>query len=326
MRDEHVDFQQIYEEYRPRLEQVEQILKERARSNQAELTSAGEQLLEAGGKRIRPLFALICGTVGENVSDDVAKIAAALEMTHMATLVHDDVIDQAALRRGRPTVRSAFGNLAAMYTGDYLFARAIQLLAEVDNQEVHRAMANGIVKMCQGEIEQIQDFYNWSQGFKTYFRRIQRKTALLIALSCGLGALVGGGRNEEVHALRRFGYYTGMAFQVIDDVLDFTGSAEVVGKPVGGDLRQGNITLPALLALRNPGLAKRLQELVHPAMSAREATEAIDLIVGSGALGEAKRVADWYIAKALLALQAVSRVSVRQQLTTLTLFLADRTF
>ena len=321
-----MEFHDIYLLYRHELDRVERLLDERAHADHADLAKAGRTLLEAGGKRIRPLFALICGLGEREWSEDVAKVAAALEMIHMATLVHDDVIDRADLRRGRPTVRKSYGNLAAMYTGDYLFARAIQLLAEVDNLEVHRLMARGIVLLCEGEIEQIQDFYNWSQGVMTYLRRIHRKTALLISLSCQLGAMVGGAHKREVAALARFGHAVGMAFQIVDDLLDFTGAAEIVGKPVGGDLRQGNLTLPALLAASRPGFGERLRALVREGMREEDAEEAIRLVVASGALADAERLAERYLEKSRHLLQAVSRETVREQLMGLTSFIIRRQY
>ncbi|AEJ43519.1 polyprenyl synthetase family protein [Alicyclobacillus acidocaldarius] len=321
-----MEFHEIYLLYRQELDRVERLLDERARADHADLAKAGRTLLEAGGKRIRPLFALICGLGEREWSEDVAKVAAALEMIHMATLVHDDVIDRADLRRGRPTVRKSYGNLAAMYTGDYLFARAIQLLAEVDNLEVHRLMAKGIVLLCEGEIEQIEDFYNWSQGVMTYLRRIHRKTALLISLSCQLGAMVGGVHPREVAALARFGHAVGMAFQIVDDLLDFTGAAEIVGKPVGGDLRQGNLTLPALLASSRPGIGERLRALVREGMREEEAEEAIQLVVASGALADAERLAERYLEKSRELLQGVGRETVREQLMGLTSFILRRQY
>lgn len=323
-----MDFNAVYQQYQTQLDEVESILHHCARAQQADLATASAQLLEAGGKRLRPLFAIICGTVDREApsTSTVAKVAAALELTHMATLVHDDVIDQAALRRGKPTVRSEFGNLAAMYTGDFLFARAIQLLAQVDDKRVHRQMSQGIVRLCEGEIEQIRDFFHWNQSFKTYFRRIERKTALLISLSCLLGALVSGRSDGDVRALRLFGHYTGMAFQIIDDVLDFTGSIEVIGKPVGGDLRQGNITLPALIARQDVHVGERLRTLVYKGMSDREVSEAIDLIGQCGALDKARVIAERYLEKALQVLGRISVPSVRIELAVLTRFVAERSF
>lgn len=324
-----MNFHAVYAKYRKQLKNVESLLGERSRTDQIDLSRASAQLLEAGGKRIRPLFALICGTAGANGAasqDDVAKVAAALEMTHMATLVHDDVIDHANLRRGKPTVRSEFGNLAAMYTGDYLFARAIQLLAEVDNPSVHKAMSAGLVRLVQGEIDQIQDFFHWNQSVKTYLRRIERKTALLMSLSCTLGAAVGGADDNEVRALGLYGHMTGMAFQIIDDILDFTGSPEVIGKPVGGDLRQGNITLPALLCASLPQYGPRLRQIVRQGLNDGEVREAIDIVIASGGMERARDIADRYIDKAIRVLMRVQRKEVRQHLQVLTTFVAERSF
>ncbi|WAH35101.1 polyprenyl synthetase family protein [Alicyclobacillus dauci] len=324
-----MDFNSVYQNYYAELDQVEHILHERAVSRHKILSAANNQLIDAGGKRLRPLFALICGTVSrrsEATSLRVAKVAAALELTHMATLVHDDVIDGADLRRGKPTVRSEHGNLAAMYTGDFLFGRAIQLLAEVDDERVHQPMALGMVRLCQGEVEQIRDFFNWDQSIRTYLRRIERKTALLIALSCSLGARVGGASDVDVNVLRLFGHYTGMAFQIIDDLLDFTGSVQVVGKPVGGDLRQGNITLPALIAAQNNRTGERLRQLVQAGMPNDAADEAIRLITESDGLSVARTFAEKYLKKALSVLRRVSESRVQQELGVLTRFVAERAF
>ncbi|EPZ42663.1 hypothetical protein N007_14605 [Alicyclobacillus acidoterrestris ATCC 49025] len=324
-----LDFHSVYQRYRAQLEQVEYILHDRAASQQTVLAEASQQLLDAGGKRLRPLFALICGTtqqLHEDSDDRVSKLAAALELTHMATLVHDDVIDQAALRRGRPTVRSEYGNLAAMYTGDFLFARAIQLLAEVDNPEVHREMSLGMVRLCQGEIEQIRDFYNWDQSIKTYLRRIERKTALLIALSCALGARMSAASEQDISALRLFGHYTGMAFQIVDDILDFVGSQEVVGKPVGGDLRQGNLTLPALVAAQTPNVGRRLRGLIHEGMNQDDVLEAVSLVLDTQGLHVARSLAQRYLDKALTVLTRVSDERVQKELSVLTQFVAERSF
>lgn len=324
-----MDFNTVYTKYRDRLDEVEYILHSRSEASNGDLMKASSQLLDAGGKRLRPLFALICGTLVEadaQAQYNVAKISAALELTHMATLVHDDVIDGAALRRGRPTVRSEYGNLAAMYTGDFLFARAMQLLAEVGDVEVNIRMSQGLVRVCKGEIEQIRDFYNWDQSIRTYLRRIERKTALLIALSCSFGAKVIGAAESDVRRLRLFGHYTGMAFQMIDDVLDFTGSEQVVGKPVGGDLRQGNITLPALFAAQDKRVHDQLRKLVYEGAPDASVEEAMRLIISTEALAQTKALVSRYLDKALTTLQGVSDSGIQRELAILTNFVSNRAF
>ncbi|GMA52530.1 hypothetical protein GCM10025857_38870 [Alicyclobacillus contaminans] len=184
--------------------------------------------------------------------EQVYIFAAAMEMVHMASLVHDDVIDDAEIRRGNPTVRSAYGDAAAMYVGDYLFAKAIEMLGRVPFDQVHTKMSTAIVKMVEGEIDQIEDFFNVNQALRRYFRRIQRKTALLHELSCGLGALIGGASPVAVRMMARFGRFTGMAFQVIDDILDFVGDERVVGKRVGETCARGTSRCPSCTRCVNP--------------------------------------------------------------------------
>ncbi len=321
-----MDFQSIYIQYGPQLLQVENKLHKSVAVKDERLTASAIQLVEAGGKRIRPLFALICGRLGNANPHDVESIACALELVHMATLVHDDVIDDAVLRRGKPTVRSEYGNLAAMYTGDFLFARAIGILSGIHNPYIHNEISKAMVRMCEGEIEQIRDFYNWNQTFRTYLRRIERKTALLISVSCSLGAMAGNADFPVVHALRRFGYFTGMAFQIIDDVLDFAGTQDVVGKPVGNDLRQGNLTLPTLLAAKDGVYAAEMRQLVTEQMDESSAMRAIEIVQKSGALKEARRIAFSYLNKARLQLESLPVGQIRDELIIVAEFVNQRMF
>lgn len=320
-------FQSLYEQYQPGLGRVESILRQAVESNDSQLTASATKLLDAGGKRIRPLFALICGQLGNaNHPEEVEAVAAALELVHMATLVHDDVIDNSVLRRGEPTVRAQFGNRAAMYTGDFLFARAIQILCRVGNADVHRIMSEAMIKLCEGEIEQIRDFFNVEQSIRHYFRRIERKTALLISVSCSLSTMVSGASESVTRTMRKFGYYTGMAFQIIDDILDFTSQQDVVGKPVGGDLRQGNLTLPALLTLWNPSYQVQMRQLVRAASTEAELTEAIILVQRGDALVRSREVARLYLDKALRQIQTIQSDVLRYELTTVATFINQRLY
>ncbi|GGJ10211.1 heptaprenyl diphosphate synthase component 2 [Alicyclobacillus cellulosilyticus] len=320
-----MDVREVYARYEPEMRQVDRILREAVASAHPRLTHAAAHLLEAGGKRVRPLLALISSRAGQGPTERVYAAAAALELVHMATLVHDDVIDDADLRRGRPTVRNQYGDRAAMYTGDFLFARAIQLLSRVADVEVHREMSDVMVRICEGEIEQIEDFFNWQQSVRDYLRRVERKTALLIAASCAVGAMVSGAAPEAVRRLRRFGYYTGMAFQVIDDILDIVGDEQELGKPVGGDLRQGNLTLPALVAAQT-GAREALRSLVKADVAAEEAEAALQLVRTSPGVSVARRVAERYMAKAMRELDAVALPFVRRDLAAVARFLNQRRF
>jgi heptaprenyl diphosphate synthase len=321
-----MDFRVVYEHYRSDLQRVESILHESVQSHTPRLTESSTKLLEAGGKRIRPLFAIICSRTGNGIPDAVYQLASALELIHMATLVHDDVIDDAMVRRGAPTVKSQYGNRAAMYTGDFLFARAIELLTSIPDTYVHTEMSSAMVRMCQGEIEQIRDFYDWRQSFRNYLRRIERKTALLISVSCALGAYLGGASTKVVKAMKRFGYYTGMAFQVIDDILDFTGDERVVGKPVGGDLRQGNITLPALYAAACDGYADRLSNLVHSGADESALNTAIEIVRSSNGLSFAKECAQSFMKKAMRELEHIGEPMIRTELQMVAEFVNQRMY
>lgn len=205
---------------------------------------------------------MLAGKFGNYDINIIKNVAVALELLHSATLVHDDVIDDAQIRRGKPTIKAKWDNRIAMYTGDYILARSLELMTKIENPLAHKILSHTIVEVCIGEIEQIKDKYRFNQNLRDYFRRIKRKTALLIAASCQLGAIAAG-VDEEIHKkLFRFGYFVGMSFQITDDVLDFTGTEKELGKPAGGDLLQGNITLPVLFAMKDENIRKKSREFM----------------------------------------------------------------
>jgi heptaprenyl diphosphate synthase len=321
-----VDFSQVYNTYKSELDRVETVLLESVQSRNHKLGQAATQLLLAGGKRIRPLFALLCSKLGDGSRQSVFELAAAVEMVHMATLVHDDVIDDASLRRGQPTVRAQFGNRPAMYTGDFLFAKSIQLLGRMQNATVHIEMSQAMVRVCEGEIEQIRDFYNWGQTLRNYLRRVERKTALLIAVSCSLGAQIANAPESTIGVLRRFGHATGMAFQIVDDVLDYVGDERVVGKPVGSDMLQGNVTLPALYAATLSTHASELQSLIRREMSSTDVARAVELIRSTDAIEQARKLARQYMEKGMSALERLPDTAVRSELAVVAEFVNQRVY
>src|SRR5699024_9404180 len=243
------------------LTKIEKALNESIQAEHPVLRHASTKLLRAGGKRIRPIFVLLSGKFGQFDIERVKTVAVTLELIHMATLVHDDVVDEAELRRGKHTVKKKHGTRIAMYTGDYILARALEHITEIDNSYIHKILSKSLVEVCIGEIEQIKDKYDLNQSVRQYFRRIKRKTALLIATSCQLGALATGASNKDAQLLYRYGYYIGMSYQIIDDILDFTASVKELGKPTGNDLLQGNITLPVLFAMQDESFKERLTDL-----------------------------------------------------------------
>lgn len=226
------------------------------------ITHIGEHLVKAGGKRLRPALYLICARSRCDGLPQMMPIAVALELIHMATLVHDDVIDAASTRRGRTTANSQWGNHSAVLTGDYLFARAFSVLANNVDHNMLKILTDVICSLCEGEIIQNKDTFNPDQTEETYLVRIAKKTADFIEASCQLGGLSAGLPAADVDQLRRYGYSIGMAFQITDDILDITASSEQIGKPAGNDLRQGIVTMPVIYALRHSADRKELRELI----------------------------------------------------------------
>ncbi len=209
--------------------------------------------LGGGGKRLRPAIALLSGRFGAYDLDRLVPLAASVELLHTATLVHDDVIDAAAERRGRPTTAALFNNGPAVMLGDYMFAHAAEFVARTGNVRVIRNFAATLGVMARGELTQDMSAFEYSEDVQRYLDRIFGKTASLFATAAEGGAIVCEAPEPCVEPLRRYGETLGMAFQIVDDILDFSGDAELMGKPVGSDLMAGTLTLPSLLYMqRNP--------------------------------------------------------------------------
>jgi len=306
---------------------VEKELKKVVVTEDRLLTETSAHLLNAGGKRLRPAFALVAGKTCDYNLDKLIPLAAALELIHMASLVHDDVIDASYTRRGIPTVKANWGDQVSIYTGTYLFAQSLILIDRCDNPVISRILADISVKMCEGEIQQIVSSHDAGQTIKDYFFRIKRKTALLISASCELGAVACGAPEFHVKALARYGYYLGMAFQIGDDILDFTASQQQLGKPVGSDLRQGIVTLPAIFALNKSPDRDRLAEIIENKHKKEgEVLEAIEIIKRCGAIEKAFEVSDCYLDKAKAQLKYLPSGGATDSLALIAGFIGRRKF
>jgi geranylgeranyl pyrophosphate synthase len=266
------------------MEQVERLLEQASGADGPHLQASTAETLAAGGKRLRPLLVLICG--GSKKDDGLVRAAAAVELIHMATLVHDDVVDNALLRRGRPTVFASAGRDAAAATGDFLFSRAFALLAANGDEEQVRALSDACVGLARGELAQRHDAYRMDIDEARYQLRCELKTARLFAAACRLGALASGRGAPELRALDAYGLRLGVAFQMLDDLLDVAGPAERTGKHRGTDLLDGTVTLPLILArARDRDLAATdLREVTTHA----DAEALCDRIAATGALGETR--------------------------------------
>ncbi len=220
-------------------------------------------LFAAGGKRIRPALVLLTAKIG---SYDLARLtpaAMAVELIHAATLVHDDVIDRATVRRGRPTVAAQLGDEPAIVVGDFYFAKAYEQAATTQSPEVVTILADAVMKICAGEVRQQAIRYQYEVALDEYMPRIEAKTATLLAACCEVGALLGGLQSGARAHLRDYGRLLGLAFQIADDVLDYTGTEDEVGKPIGHDIAEGFATLPLMLAREEPPTAGRLSTLLR---------------------------------------------------------------
>jgi heptaprenyl diphosphate synthase component 2 len=238
----------IYGPAAPELRIVEQTLRNDVAHDPPEVSRPMSELLEAGGKRIRPTLVLLSAMCGAYERDPAICAAIAAEVTHAATLVHDDVIDRSPTRRGRPTVAAALGEEPAIVIGDFYFAKAYEWAARTNRPEAVAVLAGAVMEICAGEVRQQSIRYIYSTGIDEYMRRIEAKTATLTAACCDIGALLGGLADPEREALRAYGRELGLAFQIADDVLDYTGTEGEVGKPIGHDVAEGFATLPFMLA------------------------------------------------------------------------------
>ena len=277
------------------LERTEDRLAEVAAGGGPQLAAHAADTLTAGGKRLRPMLVFLCAS-GDGHERLVAP-AVAVELLHMATLVHDDVLDRAPLRRGQPTVFATGGREAATATGDLLFSRAFAELASEGGGPAVRALSVASSALARGELMQRADAWSDEVTPERYIERCRLKTGSLFEASCRLGALLGGGEADSAASLGRFGERVGLAFQILDDVLDVSGPAERTGKPRGADLLDGTVTLPLILArARDPELRDlNLRALVT---GPKQATALCERIERTGALEEARRRALTHVAEA----------------------------
>ncbi|MFL5807354.1 MAG: polyprenyl synthetase family protein [Roseiflexaceae bacterium] len=277
------------------LERLDKVIVERAQSRSAVIRIAGHYILTSGGKRIRAALALLAAQLGRYNLDSVIHSAAAVELIHAASLVHDDLVDEAEQRRGVRTVHTRWDGNVALMVGDYLFALAAAEMALAPDPRIIGYFARGVMTICEGELSPVMGVSPATTAIEQYLYKIGCKTAALFEAACKAGLVCGGGMPEQIEALGRFGYDLGLAFQIVDDVLDVTGDATTLGKPAGNDLREGTITLPLIYAVEAGGtqLAAIVDE--HPP-SEQQIAWAIKEVRRLGgaerALADARRYAD----------------------------------
>ncbi|MFN3420885.1 MAG: polyprenyl synthetase family protein [Armatimonadota bacterium] len=288
------------------MRQVEELLQKAIQSPVQEITAMALHLLSAGGKRLRPALTMLSAQIAGDINSRTIAFAAAVELMHTATLIHDDVIDKAELRRGRATVHTLWGNEAAVMCGDFLYATAFNILAEDGDIEVIQAMAQTSSQICEGEVLELQLAFNPNITETQCIEIARMKTAELMAAACKIGAMSVGADGKIVKALESFGRNLGIAFQIVDDVLDLEGSVEEIGKPVGSDLIEGKVTLPVRLALDSLTENERkiwMQRISERAITPNEVVELSRFARENGILEKARMIARDFADKALTYLQ-----------------------
>jgi geranylgeranyl pyrophosphate synthase len=311
---------------------VDELLKTLRPADFPFLANILDHVLAGGGKRARPAVTLLAGKLGRYDLDLLVPLAASIELLHSATLVHDDVIDAAPTRRGRDTANALIDNAASVMVGDYMFAHSAELVARTGNIAVIRLFARTLMEMATGELNQDMTAYQYGQSTLQYFNRIYGKTASLFATSAQGGGMIAGLTDEQSLALRAYGENLGMAFQVMDDILDFTASAEELGKPAGSDLMQGTLTLPALLLIERYPDDNPVERYFEDREDTAQLDEALAMIRNSDILEESLAVAYDFRDKALKALESPLLASVegpaaalaRKTMTEVARFVTDR--
>jgi octaprenyl-diphosphate synthase len=303
---------------RPELAAVEAALIAEAASEVELLEAAARHILEAGGKRLRPQLLVLSARARQYPGERVIPLATAMELVHTATLVHDDVMDGADSRRGRVSVNYFWGNSASVLIGDYLVVQAFALVAQDGDPRLVRLLCDTIARMCEGEVLQLSFRGDTDVSIDAYRTIVDYKTAMLTRCCTRIGALLAGDAPQPVEALSRFGHATGMAFQIVDDILDMVGDERALGKPVGGDLREAKMTLPTIYALQRAGSQDRqaLDEMLKRSASlTRSDIDSIRaLIERYDGFDSARRMACEYISTAKDALTAIPPSAPREAL------------
>ncbi len=263
-------------EMRSEMDQVDEVIRRRLASNVALINQIGRYIIDAGGKRIRPRLVLLFSTALGFRGPERHELAATVEFIHTATLLHDDVVDESALRRGRQTANAMFGNAASVLVGDFVYSRAFQMMVSLNRMRVLEVLADATNVIAEGEVLQLMNMHDPDLAVEDYLRVIRFKTAKLFEASARLGAILAEASPEIEEACAGYGRSLGTAFQLIDDVLDYEGATTELGKNVGDDLREGKTTLPLLLAMSRGTHAER--DLIRHAIEQGEVARLADIL------------------------------------------------
>lgn len=282
---------------------VDTVIRQSLHSEVALVNQIADYIIHSGGKRLRPALVLMAGGVFGQVTANHHVLAAVVEFIHTATLLHDDVVDESSMRRGRQTANTLFGNAASVLVGDFVYSRAFQMMVKVENMRVMEVLAEATNVIAEGEVLQLLNVHNADISDDDYLKVIHHKTAKLFEAATRLGAIVSNAGQEAEQAMAEFGVRLGVAFQLIDDVLDLSGSSETIGKNLGDDIAEGKPTLPLLIAMRDGTETQR--NLIRKAIEqggAEDIPAVLEAVKSTGALSRVQSMAKQESDKAFAAI------------------------
>jgi octaprenyl-diphosphate synthase len=321
------DFAQVRDLAAADMQRVDALIRQRLSSDVVLINQIADHIIAGGGKRLRPMLHVPAAGAAGYRGERHTKLAAIIEFIHTSTLLHDDVVDESDLRRGRKTANALWGNAASVLVGDFLYSRSFQLMVELDDMRIMRILADTTNTIAEGEVLQLLNIGNADVSESAYLAVIERKTAVLFAAATELGGILGGLPENQVAALRHYGMELGYAFQIADDLLDYTSDAGTLGKNIGDDLAEGKPTLPLIYALEkaNPEQAQSLRHAIE-----HGGLDSLDRIIASirdsGALERTRERALRHAHAARAALATLPASAHRDALATLADYSVRRTF
>jgi len=314
----------IYAPVQEGLAKVDEKLRELANTETSAVQPLLQYVTDAGGKRVRPAITLLCAQFHPHDPDRPIIMASAVELLHLATLIHDDTVDNSPLRRGRATVSNTWSPHVAVLFGDYVFATSATFVCDTNNIRVIRRFSETIMELASGQLMEYFTAFDSTQARSLYHDRIYRKTASLFCTASESGAVLGEASEPEVQALRNYGYNIGMAFQVRDDLLDFEGDPSNLGKPVGSDLLNGVLTLPTIMLMERYPNDDFVQSLFRDRDNDKKLKEVVEVINDSTILPDCELVVQDYSDKACKALEALPNGAPKQSLMDLADYIIAR--
>ena len=309
------NFSQIQTLMQADLAKTDEILIDRLNSDVALINQMSNYIISSGGKRLRPLLLLLCARVTNYQGKHHHSMAVVIELIHTATLLHDDVVDESATRRGQETANELWGNAASVLVGDFLYSRAFEIMVEPDSMAIMRLLSEATNNIAQGEVLQLLNIKNADVTQEQYFNVIERKTACLFEAACKIGGMLSNSKSETIDTLGQFGLHLGNAFQIIDDVLDYESDSETMGKEVGDDLAEGKTTLPMIYALEQTSGAEHamLRDAIESADTSN-IDDIINILVRVNAFDFTRGAAESESQKATDALNALPESNYRSAL------------